>query len=155
MIRTGTPHWRSDLGREVAAVARLAHRRRRDDRQMIDAERSRQRDEALQIGKGKLDAVAVEAAGRRDAAPEAAHDFLVEQRQQGCAEAFEDDKTQRIGADVDDGDATDGAEVAGEVAIGHCVSGRRQPGTAVSAACRRVARRSALPRPDRLGLVMK
>ena len=66
-----------DFGGEGAPVAGFAHRGGSDDREMIDGERPRQGDEALQIGKGELDAVGIEPAGHRDAAPERAHHLFV------------------------------------------------------------------------------
>ena len=72
MMRTGTPQRRSGLGGESAAVAGLAHRRGGDDREVIDGQGARQRDEALQIGKGQFGAIRVQFAGTRDAAPERA-----------------------------------------------------------------------------------
>ena len=118
---------------------------------MVDRERPRQRDEALQIGEGERDPVGIEPAGRRDAAAEAAHDLFVEQRQQGAAEPLEDDKAQRVGADIDDGDAAD--RIA-RVPVGHQrwrICGRRITARPAAAG----PRRNALPRPERLGLVMK
>ncbi len=96
---------------------------------MIDGERPRQGDEALQIGKGELDAVGIEPAGHRDAAPERAHDLFVQQGQQGRAEPFEDDETQRIRADIDDRDAISSGLWT---SIGH----RRAYGAAAAEPCR-------------------
>ena len=70
MIRTGTPHCALDLGGKGRAVAGLAHRGGGDDREMIDAERPRQRDEALQIGEASATPSRVQPAGRGDAAAE-------------------------------------------------------------------------------------
>ena len=128
------------------AVARLAHRRGRNDREVIDLQRAGKRDETLQIGEGELDAVRVETSGPGDTASERAHDLFVEQRQQTGAEPFEHDKAQRVRTDIDDGDTPDGS---GGVAIRHAAR-RSQRATS-----RAWPRRKALPRPERLGLVMK
>ena len=104
MMRTGMPHWRS-ISAANAAVAGFAHRRGGDRRQVIDLERAGERDKALEIGVGELDAVAIKPAGAGDAAAQPAHDLFVEQRQQRRAEPLEDDQAQRVRADIDDGDA--------------------------------------------------
>src|SRR6185437_10533836 len=90
-----------ELGGELGAVLRLAHRGGGDDRQMIDAQRPRQRDKALDVGIGEFDAVAVEPPGAGNAASEAAHDLFVEQRHQRRTHPLEHDEAQRIGADID------------------------------------------------------
>ncbi len=73
------------------------------------------------------------------------------------AEPLEDDEAQRVRPDIDDGDAAERAAMA--LRSGIALAGRSQrgdrPGTAARPPPARAARRSALPRPDRLGLVMK
>ena len=126
------------LGGEGGAVAGVAHRGGGDDRQVIDTERPRQRDKALQIGVGELDAVAVQPAGRGDAAPERAHDLFVEQRHQRRAEPLEDDEAQRVRADIDDAMRPSGpGMLRSGIGAGYRASPRDEPRlTRAAAPCR-------------------
>ena len=100
---------------------------------MIDGNGAGESDEAAQIDQRQGDPFRIQPAGRGDAAPEAAHDLLVEERKHRGAEPLEDDEAQRVRAEIDDADALGRRK---RIGIGHPVSARQASGALASAPCR-------------------
>jgi hypothetical protein len=75
---------------------------------MLDPESSRQRHKAPQVDKRQRPALAVQPAGRRQAAGKPAHDLFVEQRKQRRPVPLKNREPQRVRAEVDDADAAGG-----------------------------------------------
>ena len=110
---------------------------------MLDPHGPGQRRESPQIDQSWSPRGAVETTGRGDATRQSTDDLLVDQWKQGGADPFKNDQAQRIRAEIDDADAT---EPFGGAARFDPV----QRTTSLGWPCR-----TALPRPDRLGLVIK
>ena len=154
---------------ELWTVGGVAHRRRRQRAQVGDAHRPAQDAEALQRPQRLGRRVLGKKAGRRDAATEPAQHLLVEDRGERAAQRFIGDEADRIRPDVDDrhGFARQPPSCFQPrhsiLPAARPVAGRSQPAWAPlrfnRATCDSGAlgRDSAsdLPRPDRLGLVMK
>src|ERR671925_28173 len=99
---------------------------------MIDANGSSERDEAAQIHERKFDAFRIEAAGRGDPAPQAAHDLLVEQWKYRGAQPLEDDEAQRVRAQIDDADPFG---IRKQIPIRHSISARQASGDLAGVPC--------------------
>ncbi len=138
-----------DLAHEIGAVLGVADRRRRQHMEARHRNGARQRDEAAQILGREPDAVGMQPAGLVDVAAEAAQHLFVEQHARRAVEPVIDDETQRVGADIDDGDRAAAAAVR--------LTPRRRchdlAGT--SRGVWRGRGVKALPRPESEGLVMK
>ena len=128
---------------EVAPVGRLAHRRGGDQRQPADLHPAGEPAEPRDGIDRRFDGRVAQPVGMGEVAAEGADRALVEHRLRRPRPAVIDDEPDRIGADVDDPDRLAGLRRRASAGPGD------QPGS------RAPPLRSALPRPDRLGLVMK
>ena len=98
-------------------IGRLAHRRRCDDTQRLDAHVVRQQCEAGERDDRRVHRGVAEPPIRRQPTPEAGHDLLVEDRRRRPRQALVHHQTHRVRADVDD---------AGQlVGVGHADSAHR------------------------------
>ena len=155
---------------EGGAVAGVAHGGGGDHVEPADTHALGQRGEAFQRGKPLDDAVGVQQARLLHAAAEAAQHLLVEQGERRTGQPVMDDETDRVGADVDHADTlrrTAGRPipVGGNVAwnggranvLAHTQTPVTRPQVTACSMSRGGVRLllSALPRPDRLGLVIK
>ena len=140
-------------GSEFGSILGVAHSRRRQQIETLSAHRLGQAHEAVQIDERRINARFVQASGFIQAAAQPAEHLLVEQQQGRAGDSVEDDKADGVGADVNDGDA---APMRTRL--------RLAAGPRSSHPCHAFFRSSwgafldflsALPRPERLGLVMK
>ncbi len=113
-------------------VAGVAHRRRRQHRQVFDADRPGEGGEAPQVDQRRGHTGGIETAGGRDPARQPAHDLFVEEREQSPAEALEHNQAQRIGAEIDHADP---ARRNGCSDFGHRLSERRASAGRAAAPC--------------------
>ena len=146
---------RLDRSDEVRTVGGVADGGGGQHVQGRDAELLDQRGEAANGGQRRGDCRRLEPAARRQAATEAAQLLLVKERRGGAGEPLVDDQADGVGADVDDRNRPAAVETPGRARDdGQCViqnyapRPRRRPGGLGAIF-------TALPRPDRLGLVMK
>jgi hypothetical protein len=100
------------LGDELLAVRGIAARGGGDRPHALDAHRVAQRAEPGERRQRLIDRVLGQKAGRMHLATEAAQGLLVEQRGRAAGEPLVDDETDRVGADIDDGDRRAGVEAA-------------------------------------------
>ena len=116
---------------------------------------SHKRAEALERGERGVDGVRRQQAGRLHLAAEAGQHLFVEDRRRRARQPLVDDEADRVRADIDDGDRRPVVEPA----LGRI--GRSIASSAYAPSTRRRIRLrgddslSDLPRPDRLGFVMK
>src|SRR5262245_14998445 len=86
---------------ERAAVARVAACRRGDSPNAPDMQDIAEGAEPNQCVERRIDSIRRQQAGRLNLAPKPGQDFLVEDRRWRTSQPFVDDKTDRIGTDID------------------------------------------------------
>ena len=133
----------TDPGEEVGAVRRIAHRRRGDDAGAGHAHLAGQQKEAFERGQRAVLRLFGQRLARPDALAEAGHDLFVEHDRGDSGRPRIDDEAHGVRPDVDDRNAF-------LMCSGHRDQGRRRRSLGTAPLLR-----SAAPRPESDGLVMK
>ena len=150
-----------DLAHEVTAVGRLAHRRGGDEGGLRHAHPAREPAEPGDRAQRPLGRLAADRAGGREVAAEPAGGALVEHRHRRAAIAVIDDEPHGVRPDIDHRHRGVGGGKAGlrvqRLDRFRCGHERFRPDSrdTPQAGAPESSFSSALPRPDRLGLVMK
>ena len=136
-----------DVADQPGSVARVAHRRGRDERRVADSERGGETHEAHYRPVRLAHGLRVQKVAAGEAAAERAEHALVVERHEGVLQPVEDREPDGIRADVDHGHRT------GMRRPRHEAGGGLHQARAARPLVRCFPR--AAPRPDRLGWLMK
>ena len=142
-----------DVLKEAGAVGGIARGRGGQHRELVHPHGAGDGDEAPEARHGLVDAFGGKAASGRQVPPQPAQGALVEQRQGHPAQMVVDHQAHGVGAKIDDPDPRRGP-ACGRPKTGALVGRHDQLLRSASFGAGR-ERLRALPRPDKLGLVMK
>jgi len=149
------PRGLGDLVKERIAVAGIPHGRGRDGQDVVDLHLPHQAREPIQRMQSPFLARRIQVAGDLEATPQTAQDLFVEYGQRRPYQACVDHQTHRVGTDVDDGRQPVIASPPGGRLCPLGRPGRLRHQRSVTSSGDTAEVSIALPRPERLGLVMK